>query len=505
MTRQGVFNAKQHRFFGSISGAYTAITAAEISKVTYNIKSAIKKTIIENVGMENIPRTGDGSDQTIIFNIWPGTQGLTQERKEIVCKFSKPDKDEMSIYLARVIPKAEQLPGDIWFVFFRQDDSNPWFGYMRENMWDMFFEEGETTDILQAIQDTDQEERQHSELEEMEYNLIIYGAPGTGKSHYLNNASKGNKTRVTFHPEYSYYDFVGSYKPLPLYKPLPEGTNLITYDGTQAGDNEPIIDYRFVPGPFTTALINALNDKSETIHYLIIEEINRANAAAVFGDLFQLLDRDVTGRSEYGITPDTELHRYLKKEVEDFEGEMLFLPKNLRIVATMNSADQGVFSMDSAFKRRWGFEYMPISFENCQHKDEQVYYAKRQISWENFVLTINKRLGRMKINEDRHIGPFFMKQGEPSNIESIASKLLIYLWDDVVRHQRSALFLQDIITFADLVTRYKNGEEIFTGEDGDIFNGKYTDNTSHTDVEERNPEDPIGTQEVVPLGNDQHE
>lgn len=284
-------------------------------------------------------------------------------------------------------------------------------------------------------------------------NLIVYGAPGTGKSHYLENVSevaKENVSRITFHPEYTYHDFVGTYKPAAVYR-QDDGTF------TEEQTGEPIIDYRFIPGPFVTALKKAMDNPSE-MHMLLIEEINRANAAAVFGDLFQLLDRRSNGESVYRIKSDTHVLKYLKTDA-------LYIPSNLHLFATMNSADQGVHVLDSAFKRRWNFMYMPIQFKaDTAHKTELVHYAGSTCTWEHFVTAINKKLGDLNINEDKHIGPYFMKSGEPSQPSNIASKLLIYLWDDVVRYNRKEFF-KPVSTFAGLVKEYYEGVDIIPSLD----------------------------------------
>ena len=484
MTLQGTFTDKHNRFFGSLNGAFTAITEAEINKQTYNIKSVIKNILIDSIGRENIPRTG-GSNQEMLFNIWPGTLGLTQIQKGIVCKFSKPNKDEMTIYLSRVIPKEKQVPGDVWFIFFRNQDPVPWFGYMRGSAWDMYFSEGEETETELAQQDTPplDEEDNPFDLESTDYNLIVFGAPGTGKSHYLKKKFPENKRRVTFHPEYTYQDFVGSYKPVPVYKQINGDhlwggkTRIVDHSGEELSIGEPMIDYRFVPGPFTLSLAEALRDK-DTMYTLIIEELNRANAPAVFGDLFQLLDREEDGNSTYSVT-NIEISNYLRSVEgisKDQDDNDIHIPYNLNIVATMNSADQGVYVMDSAFKRRWNFEYLPIRIDDAEHKDELIPYGgeNRFVKWGDFIENINSLLSSqdIKINEDKHIGPYFIKpkdlmkkSEDPKKAierkkEMIANKLLIYLWDDVVRHKRIHFF-ENPTTYSDLINRYKNGAEVF--------------------------------------------
>ena len=291
-------------------------------------------------------------------------------------------------------------------------------------------------------------------------NRILYGAPGTGKSYELDSRYPKHQ-RVTFHPEYTYHDFIGAYKPVPIYKETSTGT-LSTSSGDTFDKGEPLIDYRFEPGPFTLSLEQALKNKGE-MHTLIIEEINRANAASVFGDTFQLLDRDKNGNSVYKIS-NLQLLSYLKSNnVIDKQCDKIGIPHNFSIVATMNSADQGVFIMDSAFKRRWNFEYLPINVESAEHSNEEVFYNHKQVRWADFINFINELLADEGINEDKHIGPYFMKEGEPSDIDLVASKILIYLWDDVVRHKRDRIFKKPR-TFAKLVEEYKSGEPIFKKE-----------------------------------------
>lgn len=300
-------------------------------------------------------------------------------------------------------------------------------------------------------------------------NMIFYGAPGTGKSYEVDKRynNDSHTTRITFHPEYTYHDFVGSYKPDPLYKvenPLPK---FISSDNVEFIKGEPYINYKFVPGPFTLILEKALisnNDENHEMFTLIIEEINRANAAAVFGDLFQLLDRNNFGESEYGVS-NLEILKYFKtKRIISEDVEEIKIPSNLNIVATMNSADQGVFVMDSAFKRRWNFEYIPINFDEAIHKDELVFYNNRRVTWNNFASSINELLSLHGINEDKHLGPYFIKEGEPSNVNLIVSKLLIYLWDDVAKtsSRKNLIFITDKFkTFSQIAEAYKNGENIF--------------------------------------------
>ena len=299
------------------------------------------------------------------------------------------------------------------------------------------------------------------------FNEIVYGAPGTGKSRYLddNYAGKNKYSRVVFHPEYTYFDFVGTYKPTTLYKESDVG--LQTLSGHPFVHGEPVIDYKFVPGPFTSILVSAWTNPT-IMHTLIIEEINRANAAAVFGQIFQLLDRDVNGTSEYWIEPSEDLLQYLMSVpgMSAYLDKGLKIPSNMNIVATMNSADQGVMPMDAAFKRRWSFKYIKISIEGAVHEKALLSYAGHDITWGNLVRAINAKLMGLGLEEDRLVGPYFIKPDEIGSRRA-TDKLLLYLWDDVLRYNREAFFNNQVHTFADLSDTF-NAKDVF-----DLLGGPY--------------------------------
>lgn len=262
---------------------------------------------------------------------------------------------------------------------------------------------------------------------------IFYGAPGTGKSYRMKQEYSDFK-RVTFHPEYSFTDFIGGLRPV----------------------QEKQISYQFVSGPLTDSIIEALKNPDKKIG-LIIEEINRGNTAAIFGDTFQLLDRDDLGWSEYGIV-NKEVLDYLA--LNDIFVEDIKLPSNLSIIATMNNADQGIYVMDSAFKRRWEFLYMPIDFKNSIHRNEVV--AGFKIKWSEFGEILNDHLSSIGVEEDKLIGQYFLTKDEIGFEDKVASKLFIYLWDDVVRYNREAVFAQPN-NFSKLLELYKSdGRKIFS-------------------------------------------
>lgn len=283
-----------------------------------------------------------------------------------------------------------------------------------------------------------------------ERNRIVFGAPGTGKSHKLKedceemmNNSNGSFERVTFHPEYSYSQFVGTYKPV-------------------MGDDGETIKYSYVPGPFMRMYVEALKSgrtENPQPHLLLIEEINRAKVVAVFGDVFQLLDRDDDGVSEYEIQASEDIRKYLAKELggspENYK--RIRIPNNMFIWATMNSADQGVFPMDTAFKRRWNFEYLGIDENEEKIKGiGKIMLAgtDEPIEWNRLRKAINAKMSSsdFKINEDKLMGPFFLSKKVVASdenrmiidkdefIKAFKSKVIIYLYEDAVKQGKHRFF-----------------------------------------------------------------
>lgn len=255
-------------------------------------------------------------------------------------------------------------------------------------------------------------------------NKIYFGAPGTGKSYQITQDLKDVdlifQKRVTFHPEYDNASFVGGYKPI---------TDI-------NGD----IKYEFVPQIFTNIYVEACND-SKHQYYLIIEEINRGNCAEIFGELFQLLDRN----KDYKITPSNELINYLNNNISNSEfykeGKML-LPDNLSVLATMNTSDQSLFPMDSAFKRRWEWEYIPINYSKDSNKNKSALYKIKigleLIDWIVFIESINRKIQSNKnLGMDKCIGNYFIEPDSSNNItlDKFIYKVLFYLWNDVFKDE----------------------------------------------------------------------
>lgn len=299
------------------------------------------------------------------------------------------------------------------------------------------------------------------------YNHIVFGAPGTGKSYSLNEDRKSMSIldsdfeRVTFHADYSYAQFVGTYKPVTV----------------STGD----ISYKFVPGPFMRILkkayaniIDAYDITSGRIdttkikpYLLLIEEINRAHTAAVFGEVFQLLDRNDDGISEYEIQPSEEIKEYLCENLGGTPDEYtsIKLPNNMFIWSTMNSADQGVFPMDTAFKRRWDFKYIGVDEEEFhvetnpksgqktakENQGGHFTIAGKSIEWNVLRRAINAKLSNaiLRVHEDKLMGPFFLKTmdrdgnvilNDDEFINLFCNKVLMYLFEDAAKTKRAQLF-----------------------------------------------------------------
>ena len=283
---------------------------------------------------------------------------------------------------------------------------------------------------------------------------IFYGAPGTGKSHEVKRITKGESViRTTFHPDSDYSTFVGAYK--PTMKPVAD-----KYKAVAGRDEE--ITYEFVPQSFLQAYINAWRYFAEAgltsvqstpkKQFLVIEEINRGNCAQIFGDLFQLLDRDDAGFSEYPIQADSDMKKHLAAAFKDLpylktpalgdmtaeetalairNGEKLILPNNLYIFATMNTSDQSLFPIDSAFKRRWDWQYVPI---HDGGKGWMIVADGKRYDWWQFVGAMNNKIGEATYSEDKKLGYFFCKPKDKIiDAEIFVGKVIFYIWNDIFK------------------------------------------------------------------------
>lgn len=273
------------------------------------------------------------------------------------------------------------------------------------------------------------------------YQQIFYGAPGTGKSTAVKQLVESNEMvlyRTTFHPESDYFSFLGSYKPS-----TEQTTGKITY--------------KFTPQIFLKAYLFAWEHPEENV-CLDIEEINRGNCAQIFGDIFQLLDRSPSGFSSYTVDADEDCGIYIENELRKFDQNnntnyyketicqkskidpskfsytKLLLPNNLYIFATMNTSDQSLYPMDSAFKRRWNWKYIPIDYEKVQ--DRFISVNGKKYSWSDFLTKVNKKIEKITQSEDKKLGQFFINQDSAEiSADDFRDKVLFYLWNDIFKDE----------------------------------------------------------------------
>lgn len=333
---------------------------------------------------------------------------------------------------------------------------------------------GKYYELLTGAQLSNQGNRRNNNLSpttltDFSYNKLLYGAPGTGKSHKVKGEiteknKEGNLAaayRTTFHPDTDYTTFVGCYKPFK-----------------QQGGS---LDYKFVPQAFLKAYVEAWKEKIEAdaeerdpkLVYLVIEEINRGNCAQAFGDIFQLLDRDENGFSKYHITPDEDICNYLKTELgndykkyeeiidklvglqngddnqvvkeeeedtestdsiwtEDVNEGLMLLPGNLIIRATMNTSDQSLFPMDSAFKRRWDWEYVSIDYKK---NTAEIHFGEATAKWGKVLEAINKKIVEQTHSNKKQMGEFFAGTGKIT-FETFRDKVLFYLFTDALKDRK---------------------------------------------------------------------
>lgn len=295
-------------------------------------------------------------------------------------------------------------------------------------------------------------------------NIVVYGTPGCGKSFHVQNTllkefgvanDEQHRIRTTFYQDYTNTDFVGQI--IPKVK------------------EDKSVTYEFNPGPFALAMKMAIEHSSEPVA-LVIEELNRGNAASIFGDIFQLLDRTEEGKSQYKIT-NVNLQDYLNKVFKDknIHFDYIVIPSNLYIVATMNTSDQNVFTLDTAFKRRWKFEKLPNVFAKDHEYAEYYVPGMTGVTWRHLVDSINRYIVKNAdelSSEDKQLGVYFIgketlckeQTGETDVVKKkeFAYKLLEYLWDDVAKYNHVDWFGADIKTLDQLIAEYmENGQKVF--------------------------------------------
>lgn len=302
------------------------------------------------------------------------------------------------------------------------------------------------------------------------FQQIFYGAPGTGKSHIVKQKTQGESVvRTTFHPDSDYSTFVGCYKPTTKHGPryTSYGEKAVVIKDAEGMElTEDRIVYEFVDQAFLQSYIKAWKFYTETLEgaepkkqYLIIEEINRGNCAQIFGDLFQLLDRNDYGFSDYYIHADKDIQKHLsealnnlvieesyKKKINSMynedvvekvlSGEILLLPNNFYIWATMNTSDQSLFPIDSAFKRRWNWKYRPIVKGRDEEGNElnwKIVVANKEYDWWSFLEKINAVVTSTTNSEDKKLGFFFCKAVDGViSAETFVDKVNCYLWNNLI-------------------------------------------------------------------------
>ena len=326
---------------------------------------------------------------------------------------------------------------DDYFAIYKADELNYYLYFIPKLLYENFIVLFESN----TPQVTTHHASKNDENENQSLQQIFYGAPGTGKSHKIKENEEVKKAndnnlvfRTTFHPDSDYSTFVGAYK--PSMKPVAD-----KYKAVAGKDEE--ITYSFVPQAFLQAYAAAWNNVEDNV-FLVIEEINRGNCAQIFGDLFQLLDRDKDGYSEYSIMADNDIAKYLNGKDEKGQDVLtnkdgikdgkLRLPKNLYIWATMNTSDQSLFPVDSAFKRRWDWVYIPIAKSN-----EDEFFIKvgdKCYDWWTFISQMNSVVESVTSSEDKQLGYYFCKPDEGIFISAkrFVSKVLFYLWNDVFKN-----------------------------------------------------------------------
>ena len=288
-------------------------------------------------------------------------------------------------------------------------------------------------------------------------NILLYGVPGSGKSYEIKTKYCPDARlmeRVVFHPDYTYSDFVGQILPRVINEKL---------------------EYIFTPGPFTRMLKKAENDPGH-MYYLVVEELNRGNAPAIFGEIFQLLDRkekgeypdNEVGESEYGIS-----NYDVALEVYGDADRQVKVPSNMSILATMNTADQNIFTLDTAFQRRWDMCHIENNVLAARHARERI--TDTDISWGAFALVINNKIIDVNVDmassEDKRLGAYFIKERELT-VDKFPQKVLKYLWDDAFKMEKDSVFKSEYKSLEDVIGAYEkaSGDRLGTVLRAEVYN-----------------------------------
>lgn len=399
------------------------------------------------------------------------------DRIGVDCK-EYANQDRICVLKQFLTEKLHLTPGQDYFIL--EDVGNDGRSF---NLYGVHSSEIPATVLLDKFKgqvvDMDEPQETKTAKNAQPLQVIYYGAPGTGKSFTIDDMTDDeNSVRTTFHPDSDYASFVGAYKPTMEDVPISatyqtkEGSygEYLTKTEKHPGTERKIV-YKYVPQAFLKAYVAAWSNL-DTPYFLIIEEINRGNCAQIFGDLFQLLDRNNAGSSSYAIHADEDITQFLSSDSKGFaslsddqkdairafelhkdngktqavgqdilNGKLLLLPPNLYIWATMNTSDQSLFPIDSAFKRRWNWKYMPIEYHPIDKKTQQPIDWNFQIgdniySWGQFLSKINPEIYTLTESSDKQMGYFFAKADNTTGIiseEVFLNKVLFYLWTDVFK------------------------------------------------------------------------
>ena len=393
-----------------------------------------------------------------------------------------------------------------YFAIYKASESSYFLYYVPKLLHDNFIKFFESISPTVTINRAD--ERNSSPCNSLQQ--IFYGAPGTGKSHKIKDdmdvkvADEKNLVfRTTFHPDSDYSTFVGAYKPTTTKRAVRNVAGDIVRDTEKKEVYEDCITYSFIPQAFLQAYVAAWNNPNDKV-FLFIEEINRGNCAQIFGDLFQLLDRDDEGASEYPIMADKDLAKYLNGNDEEgrpvltnkdgIKDGKLRLPKNLYIWATMNTSDQSLFPIDSAFKRRWDWVYIPIADAK---KNYVIEIDNDQYDWWSFLEAINAIIESTTHSEDKKLGYFFAKaKNGRISVETFVSKVIFYLWNDVFKDNETnhkafkdndgellpfrKFFHHDGTVDTNMVIKFLQDLEIYPFETSDDGTATISDTTPNT-------------------------
>lgn len=400
---------------------------------------------------------------------------------------------------------AVNNPSD-YFAIYKASESSYFLYYVPKLLHDNFIKFFESISPTVTINRAD--ERNSSPCNSLQQ--IFYGAPGTGKSHKIKDdmdvkvaEEKNLVFRTTFHPDSDYSTFVGAYKPTTTKRAVRNVAGDIVRDTEKKEVYEDCITYSFIPQAFLQAYVAAWNNPDDKV-FLFIEEINRGNCAQIFGDLFQLLDRDDEGASEYPIMADKDIAKYLNGNDEEgrpvltnkdgIKDGKLRLPKNLYIWATMNTSDQSLFPIDSAFKRRWDWVYIPIADAK---KNYVIEIDNDQYDWWSFLEAINAIIESTTHSEDKKLGYFFAKaKNGRISVETFVSKVIFYLWNDVFKDNETnhkafkdndgellpfrKFFHHDGTVDTNMVIKFLQNLEVYPFETSDDGTATISDTTPNT-------------------------